>query len=493
MAMLFLWCSETLADPLSKSDVAWMMQRYNKGELTEDFVKRELDSKGIDFQLSKPTLNELGAILSQNKLSLLQFMKDQVAPLTFNGEGIEILSQEEIKDHQPGKNSFESRWGMPVRYEDTSDFNFSSRTFDGKELKFRFFLQNLSTTEPVNYEDVYCEILGINFLIQPRGAAGMPTPPTILTDIKLCRKETYKKKSQISALVKDFLKAESCIVAKHQSGSGALTLPAKSEKGSASDNRRSYQIAISYSCPYEEEAVPPQIFYVRFVIPYDFGGATRRFVRSDEYFRIYWDDNLIITAFSENDFYRFITEKEINGFVLKNGFERTRIQEAIQNLEARVEKANRNGEVSQKVFQELRALQILNSKKLVPLVEQYLQNYLAKYFPGKCKTEDECADRPENVCGDDGWCPGEQIIGYVQAATAIPDWGGDYLPDYLKPSDPRLKLFEFGGGEKAAHFGMLFDALQNAKSPLLKEIAGRGYRIRVLEAVMGRDPFPNNR
>jgi hypothetical protein len=483
-----LFCNESLAEPLSRSDVMWMMQRYNKGELSEDVIKRELDAKGIDFQLSKQTLNELAGMLSPNKKSLLEFMKDSVAPLTFNGEGIEILNQEKTEDLHPDKNRyFEAAWGLPIRYQDTPDLNFSSRTFEGKDLKFRFFLQNLSTKDPVNYEDVYCEILGVNYLIQPRGGGGMPTPPTILTDLQLCRRETYKMKSQIPALVKAFLNADSCLVAKHQSGPGSMMLQAKNKQGSSVEDRRPYQVSISYSCQGEQDFVPPQIFYVRFVIPYDFGDATTRFVRSDDYFRIYWDDNLIITAFSENDFFKWVTEKEVNGFVLKNGFERTKIEKAVETLESKVDEANRKCDVSKNVFQELRALQILKSKKLVPLVEGYVRNYLTKYFPGNCKTEDECAERPEDLCTGDNWCPGEKEIGYIQTGTAIPDWySNSYRPEYLKPGDPRLNLFQFGGGDKAAHFGMLFDVLLNANSPLLKEIADKGYRIKVLEAVMGR-------
>jgi hypothetical protein len=477
------FCSDATvqAEPLSKATVKAFFVKMANGSLSEDKVRNELEANGLDFQLTERALREIGGDLKPAQRTILQFMKDEVAPLTFNGHGIEIITEEKKEDQgsDDAKRLYEVGWGLPALYKEEVEPGFGNRTFQGKELTLKFFLQNLSTKVDVDYEDVYAEILGVNFLTQPRGTAGMPTKPTMLTDFKLCRRGSFKRKSEVNLLDKSFLRAQSCMVSKHQAGEGTVTLAAGKPVG----ERRQYQVTISYGCPKDVQTVPAQIFYLRLVIPYDFAGGTRRFVRSDHFFRIYWDHNLIITTYSEEQFLRLLVDREPNGHVIKNSFEPAQVRQAAEQLERTVELANQKGDTSKLPLQSLLALEILGSDKLVTLTEAFIKNYLKVYFPGTCRKDGGC-DQVECV---DEWCPGERNIRYIQTGTAIPDWGTYfYKPPYFRDSDPRLGLFQFGGGDQAAHFGALFDVLLRAKSPVIDYIRDNKYDITVLKTVLGQ-------
>jgi hypothetical protein len=424
--------------PLSLQAVLDLAQRLDSGELSEADLRNELQLHGLDFGLTDTNTKVLRLKLKARADKTIDFIKDEVAPLTFNGSD------------DPGRKEITSR----------------EEEEEGKPLKFDFRMRNDSGTHDVRFGAVFGEILGVEYGF-PGGDVLETETTHAMTDFALCDKKSYLHKKEFTCLGmngEDFLKAPWCLASKHTSGNPVIL-------GKSSERR----FSITACCSGHKECAPyAQTMYVRFVVPY-LMGPTRRFVRSDKIYAIHFGGNPSAKA---------LTDKELplNGYVLKYGTEYPIRQQKSRDLEKDIEVAIKTGNSDSMdgVFQKLRTLQILESPRVTELAKQYV-----KFAFKDAKKWTDSSDALSSV-----WV-GEMNF-YVQLVRPVMRCSrgeDDFLwPDYVEEDDSRKGLFG-EEGQWAAQWATVLDILMKNDSAWFMGWEQSVHDIGIIRAFLGQGPI----
>jgi hypothetical protein len=407
---------------------------------------------------------------SKEKRGILDFIKNEVAPLRFQRwrfEGVGEIKYVPI-DPEEGPpviaidyaENLSKCLDIPILFSETEVPMFKSKTREGLVIQIDFTLQNLSEqvreSHDVTYEDIYIEVLGSNYLGYPfgRGGAIEDNKATLGTKL-LCDEKIYKNKKDVPVFLKDFPKSDFCIVLQNKK----MILP--------SGKNQTYSVKLSANCPGEggfPDFQDYQILYVRFWVPYCFGNSVCRLVGSNEFYRIYIISDyasLMVTEFDEASFKDLVLKREINGHIIANVFDEQEMKSARRYLENLVSQANQNSEVTKRVYQALIALQLIKSDQLVELTEGFVQNHINMLIakdPGNPSWEGEC--------GIKEWLPN---------STAIES--GGYLQLTAHPGKAGLGYYscdgEFGICGFTEHYAKLFDLLVKNNSKTIDDILVR--------------------
>ena len=178
--LLFLVPSSVLSDPLSRQGVVSQVQRYEKGEFDESFLKSLLLDKGVNFPMTSENINALSHLIGQpNAKKIVDFLKSFVAPAMIRCDGLRGDSVPEwvqnriavtkMKiDNRPIPKNLQQFGSPPDFFEEPWRPEIRARSVAGETVTFELSLGNLMDGGQskcpgdckIRYQSIYVQLLG---------------------------------------------------------------------------------------------------------------------------------------------------------------------------------------------------------------------------------------------------------------------------------------------------------------------------------------------
>ncbi len=191
---------ESTGQPYDLDGFLGLAKEFKNREIKQDQLERDLELRGVSFQLTKDVPGRLRKILNTEAGErLLDIITNCIAPLRFT----------EMMIPQPA----------------------------GKMVNVEFSLTNVGDKcqqreNEINHYDVYMEVLGVNYYHQgASGPGGEEIKVETLKEISLCDSKSFRQKSDIELDTKDFLISNTHAVLRRKDQNNSLRILKREQHG----------------------------------------------------------------------------------------------------------------------------------------------------------------------------------------------------------------------------------------------------------------------
>jgi len=354
--------------PLSIDTISDILSKLDKGNIDFNTISQYVERHGIDFQLNHENIETLkGALKNQESIKIIDFLKNEVAPLLFYSE--KMSSSRLILDP--------FRYSGPIldRYYkllDTQSFFRNNEKIpaflvDRENIKvsLQFVLRNLGEHD-IYYDSIYLDVLGFNEYDVYLG--GMEEEIKNLGNYSLYDETIFLNKSTLPNFIQNQIMGETPIIIKNK------------KTKLAENDEQTYSVSFD-SYWRKSLKVPPRniVIYCRFVIPYYFSNMKRGFAYSDKFYRIVGTqvNQIFITEYTFDEFYNFILNHDINSYLIDRGLQGEKRKLAAQLLEAEIQKEFKKG-ISINTYHKLKSLYLLEPNMAIKFIHEFIDKYIQK-------------------------------------------------------------------------------------------------------------------